>query len=68
VDFIIEEEGRVIPLEVKASATPSPRMAEAVLSFRKDLGKKAREGYVVHLGDLALPLGKEVTALPFAHL
>jgi len=38
------------------------------LYFRKDLGAKAMPGYVVHPGDITLPLGLGVTALPFSNL
>jgi len=31
-------------------------------------GKKAGSGYLVHPGDVSLPLGQEVVALPFTEL
>jgi len=68
VDIIIEDQGKLIPIEVKASSTPTPHMAKGIISFQKDLGKKATRGYVVHLGDLELPLKQDVLALPFAQL
>jgi len=34
-------------------------------TFQNDFGDKAMEGYVVHPGDLIIPLGPNVTALPF---
>ena len=36
--------------------------------LRKDIGEKAARGYVVHPGDIRLPLGPGVIALPFAEL
>ncbi len=68
VDIIVETGGKLIPIEVKLSATPRPAMASAVQTFRRDLGDKAMPGYVVHPGDITLPLGTGVTALPFAVL
>ncbi len=68
VDFLVETEGRLIPIEVKLSATPRPAMASALKTFQKDFGDKALPGYLVHPGDTMLPLGEGVTALPFAHL
>jgi len=68
VDFIIDLGGKLIPIEVKLSATPIPSMARGIMSFRKDFEKKTREGYVVHPGDVLLPLGGQVTALPFCAL
>jgi hypothetical protein len=37
-------------------------------SFRKDLGGSAEMGYVVHPGDVALPLGPDAIALAFSDL
>lgn len=55
-------------MEAKTSPTPMPGMAAYIESFRRDLGKKAALGYVVHPGDVQLPLGKDAQALPFACL
>ena len=68
VDIIVESSGRLIPIEVKLSATPRPSMASSIKAFQQDLGEKAATGYVVHPGDITLPLGAGVTALPFACL
>lgn len=68
VDLVVEAGGRLIPIEVKLSATPRPAMANAILTFRQDLGDKAGPGYVVHPGDIRLPLAPNVAALPFAEL
>ena len=43
-------------------------MASALKFFQKDLASKARPGYVIHPGDITLPLGAGVTALPFMDL
>lgn len=32
------------------------------------MGSKATDGYVIHLGELELPLAKHVMALPFVQL
>lgn len=68
VDIVVETEGRLVPIEVKLSATPRPTMASSINIFRKDMGDKALPGYVLHPGDVTLPLGQGVTALPFAAL
>lgn len=68
VDIVVETNGKLVPIEVKLSATPRPAMASAVKTFQKDLGDKAMTGYVVHPGEVALPLGQGVSALPFAEL
>ena len=68
VDFVIETDGKFVPIEVKLSATPRPAMANTIRRFQGDMAGAAMPGYVVHPGDLRLPLGPEVTALPFAEL
>ena len=68
VDFVVETGGRLVPIEVKLSATPRPAMAAAIRTFHGDMHSAALPGYVVHPGDIHLPLGAGVTALPFADL
>ena len=68
VDFVVETGGKLAPIEVKLSATPRPAMAAAIEIFQRDLESAAMPGYVVHPGDVHLPLGSGVTALPFAAL
>lgn len=68
VDIVVETGGRLVPIEVKLSATPRPAMAASIKTFREDFGDRAAPGYVVHPGDTRLPLGVGVTALPFSEL
>jgi len=68
VDIVVETGGKLVPIEVKLSATPRLAMASAVKTFRRDMGDKAMLGYVIHPGSVTLPLGPGVTALPFAEL
>ncbi|HEB99363.1 MAG TPA: ATP-binding protein [Thiotrichales bacterium] len=68
VDFVVETEKGLVPIEVKLSASPRPSMASAIRAFRKDLGERALPGYLVHPGETGMPLGPGVSALPFAEL
>ena len=68
VDFVVETSEGLVGIEVKLSATPRPAMAVAIKTFQRDMGSAAISGYVVHTGDIRLPLGPGVTALPFADL
>ena len=68
VDILVETDGHIVPIEVKLSATPRPAMAKGIVTLREDLGERVLPGYVVHPGDIRLPLGPGVTALPFAEL
>jgi predicted AAA+ superfamily ATPase len=68
VDIVVEAAGKLVPIEVKLSATPRPSMASSIKTFQEDFGDKAMPGYVVHPGNVRLPLGANVTALPFTEL
>ena len=46
VDLVVETAGKLIPVEVKSSATPDRSMAKNIESFRKDLGGSAEKGYL----------------------
>lgn len=68
VDLIVESRAKLIPIEVKLSATPRPAMANGIRAFQEDLAEKAGPGFVVHPGDITLPLAPKIVALPFAEL
>jgi hypothetical protein len=40
-------------------------MHDCTLGFRRDIGRRVAPGLVVHAGDITLPLGSGVTAVPF---
>jgi len=68
VDLIVETAGKLIPIEIKMSATPDRSMARNIISFRKDLYGQSEKGFVVHPGDVTFPLIPDAVALPFADL
>ena len=68
VDFIIESEGKLIPVEVKQTSTPRPAMAGSIKTFMSDAGNRVENGYVVNMGNMRLPLGSNVISLPFLEL
>lgn len=68
VGFLVDTGTAIVPIEVKAAATPNPRMARQVQVFKRDLGDRVAGGYVIHTGDVQLALGEGVTALPFGDL
>lgn len=64
VDLLVEEDGRLIPIEVKATATPRPAMAVGLQAFLRNYPNRADRGYLVHLGTHVLPLAPGITAVP----
>ena len=65
VDILMETGEKLVPIDVKLSATPRPSMAASIKIFRKDFKNRVLPGYLIHPGDVRLPLGEQVTALPF---
>jgi hypothetical protein len=63
VDFVIDNGLSLIPIEVKATATPRYPMADGIRAFRTDYGN-AGAGFVVHLGSERVPMGEGTTAIP----
>jgi predicted AAA+ superfamily ATPase len=68
VDLVVETGTQLIPVEIKLAATPHPGMAKGILAFQEALGSKAGAGWVIHPGEVRLPLAPRVSALPFAEL
>ncbi len=65
VDFIIEDGEQLIPIEVKLTATPSPKHARAIEKFQDLFGKRAGKGLLVCLCKQQHPLTPTVDAVPF---
>jgi predicted AAA+ superfamily ATPase len=65
VDFVIENGAQLLPIEVKA--TPRPRLGDAahLRSFRKEYGKKARAGLLLHTGKATEWIAPDVLAVPW---
>jgi len=69
VDFILETpDGRVVAIEVKASASPSAKDARNLHWLRDKLGDRCVAAVLLHLGNQATSLGNGVLALPVSQL
>jgi predicted AAA+ superfamily ATPase len=68
VDLVLELQGKLIPVEIKASATPRPNMAEGIQKFRGYFGSRCAQGFVIHSGDITIPFSDNSLAIPFARL
>jgi hypothetical protein len=69
VDFILEKDGVLVALEIKASRQVTPSDTDGIAAFRQSLGKSRRFrcGAVLHAGS-ARPLGPDLWALPWGWL
>jgi len=76
VDIVVEDQLRLYPIEVKASATPRPEMTRGIAELARTLAAtkaqglrpSVQPGYVVYAGDRVVPLGRGVTGLPLGWL
>ncbi|OGQ13806.1 MAG: hypothetical protein A2138_14920 [Deltaproteobacteria bacterium RBG_16_71_12] len=64
VDFVVEHGGRLHPIEVKLTATPTPRHASAVDAFAAAVGSEAAPGRVVCLVPSSVALTRTCRAIP----
>ncbi len=65
VDFVVESAGRLLPIEVKASARPRLADAQHLRSFRAEYGESARHGLLLHTGTTTEWLTPDVLAVPW---
>jgi len=65
VDFIIEAQGRLLPIEIKAGARPRLGDAAHLRSFRAEYQETARRGLLLHTGDSVEWLTPDVLAAPW---
>ncbi len=65
VDFVIEAGGRLLPIEVKAGARPRLADCAHLRSFRREYGKRARAGLLLHAGSTVEWLAPDVLAAPW---
>ena len=66
-DLILEgPAGRIVAVEIKASATPTRQMARHLLSLSNDLGDRMLGGVLFHTGQHALRIDDRIWALPIS--
>jgi len=68
VDFIVEERGKLIPIEVKLSAKADNKMIKGLSSFCSLFSSKIDIAYLVNLSMEKVILGKQIMSLPFFNL
>jgi len=65
VDFVIETGGKLLPIEVKATARPRLSDAANLRIFRQEYGAKARAALLLHTGITLEWLAPDVLAAPW---
>ena len=65
VDFVIETGGRLIPIEVKATAKPRQADARHLRTFREEYGRQCRTALLLHTGNHVEWLAPGILAAPW---
>lgn len=65
MDFVIEADGKLLPIEVKSTARPRISDAAHLRRFRADYGKQARAGLLLHGGSTIEWLAPDGLAAPW---
>jgi len=65
IDFILEQGGELIPIEVKWSENPSLKDARHLKTFIAEHGGSCKRGYIVSRCPYVLSLDNAITAIPW---
>jgi len=65
VDFVIERGHKLLPIEVKATARPSHHDVRHLKAFCEEYGSKVVGAVLLHTGNDAFWLGKDILAAPW---
>jgi len=69
IDFVLERgDGRILAVEVKATAAPSAKDAAHVKWLAEKIGDRFLGGLVLHTGPSTFDLGNGVWAVPISSL
>jgi len=65
VDFVIEHQRQLLPIEIKSTARPGHRDVQHLKTFRDEYPDKARGALLIHTGDEVFWIGKDILAAPW---
>jgi predicted AAA+ superfamily ATPase len=65
VDFIVEREGRLTPIEIKWTENPSAHEARRLLTFLDEHPREAKRAFIVCRCRHPLQIDEQVTAIPW---
>jgi predicted AAA+ superfamily ATPase len=68
VDLVLEHGGKVFGIEVKASETPLPKNFRGLHALASRAGKDFAGGTVLHCGQMTIPFGENLWAVPISAL
>lgn len=65
VDLVLERmDGHVVGIEIKATQSPGPKDLAGLRALQAAAGTRFRQGILLYAGNLVLPFGNRLTAVP----
>lgn len=68
VDLFVHSGGKIIPVEISMNSTPRMGKVREMKKLMSDFGDRMSPGYLIHPGDIMLPMGDGIVALPWRKL
>lgn len=68
VDLVIEFGERLLPIEIKATSSVSPKKLSGLRQFLKDFQSKTPFGLVIYLGEEILPMASKILLIPWNYV
>ncbi len=65
VDFVVEHEGRLLAIEVRATSRPMPHDARHLQTFRAEYGEDVAGCLLLHAGNATFRMGEGIVAAPW---
>ena len=65
VDFVVESDGRLLPIEVKAAANPGYADTRGIRAFRQEYSERCPGGLLLHGGEQTQWMSDRILAVPW---
>ena len=65
VDFVVENNGQLLPIEVKAAANPGYTDTRGIRAFRQEYGERCPGGLLLHGGEQTQWMSDRILAVPW---
>ncbi len=65
VDLVLERDGKLFPVEIKAATAVRPRDARSIEIFREKAGRAVQPGLIIHAGHEISRISPSCIAVPF---
>lgn len=67
VDFVVEDKGQIMPLEIKLSSRVNKQMAKSLMSFCKLFSDRIDKAFLINLSQEELKIDRKIVSTPFVN-